>query len=54
MNSCKHELREAIDLLRKGFVKPVYKTISLDQNSVREAHQIIERGGSFGRIVIKP
>jgi acryloyl-coenzyme A reductase len=54
MNSCKHELREAIDLLKKGFVKPVYKTISLDQDSVREAHQIIERGGSFGRIVIKP
>jgi acryloyl-coenzyme A reductase len=54
MNSCKNELREAIDLLRKGFVKPVYKIISLDQDSVREAHQIIERGGSFGRIVIKP
>ncbi len=54
MNSCKSELREAIDLISRGLVKPIYRTIPLDQESVREAHRVLEKGGSVGRIVITP
>ena len=54
MNSCKSELREAIDLISRGLVKPVYRTIPLDQESIREAHKILESGASIGRIVIAP
>ncbi|MGC9148089.1 MAG: zinc-binding dehydrogenase [Sulfolobales archaeon] len=54
MNSCKHELREAIDLISRGLVKPIYRTIPLDQKSIRDAHKILEKGGSVGRIVITP
>ncbi|MEM0043974.1 MAG: zinc-binding dehydrogenase [Sulfolobales archaeon] len=54
LNSCKRELREAIELLRKGLVKPVYRTIPLTAEDIRKAHEILERGGSIGRIVIKP
>jgi acryloyl-coenzyme A reductase len=53
--SCtRRELLEAVELLRKGLVKPIYRAIPLDQESVRQAHLAIERGESFGRIVIKP
>ncbi|MEZ0290338.1 MAG: zinc-binding dehydrogenase [Sulfolobales archaeon] len=54
LNSCKRELREAIELLRKGLVKPVYRTIPLDVSEIRRAHEILESGGSIGRFVIKP
>jgi acryloyl-coenzyme A reductase len=54
MNSCKGELKEAVELLKKGLVKPIYTTIPLDQNYIKKAHQTLERGESFGRIVIKP
>ncbi len=54
LNSTPKELEEAIDILRRGEVKPVYKPISLEVGEVREAHKTLERGGSTGRIVIKP
>jgi acryloyl-coenzyme A reductase len=54
LNCNKEELREAVELLRKGLVKPIYTTIPLDQDHVRKAHQTLEKGESFGRIVIKP
>ncbi|MEM0365558.1 MAG: zinc-binding dehydrogenase [Acidilobaceae archaeon] len=54
LNSTHRELREAIRLLREGLIKPVYKTIPLDVNYIREAHQILESGGAFGRFIITP
>lgn len=54
LNSTLKELREAVELLRSGAVKPVYKTIGLNVEDVREAHRILEMGRSMGRIVIKP
>lgn len=53
-NSCKHELREAIELIRRGLVRPVYRTVPLDAESIRRAHEVLERGGSLGRHVIVP
>ena len=54
LNSTPRELGEAVELLRSGAVKPVYKTIGLNVEEVREAHRILESGRSTGRIVIKP
>ncbi len=54
MNSTHAELREAIEMLRKGLVRPIMRTIDLDGESVRKAHQDLEKGGSTGRYVIMP
>jgi len=54
LNSTSRELGEAIEMLRKGLVKPIIKEIGLDESMVREAHRILESGGSIGRIVITP
>ncbi|MDM7275997.1 MAG: zinc-binding dehydrogenase [Thermoprotei archaeon] len=54
LNSTLRELEEAINILKRGEVKPVYRPIKLEAGEVREAHKILERGGSMGRIVIKP
>ncbi len=54
LNSTLEELREAVELIRSGRVKPFYRTIRLDVEEVREAHRILESGRSIGRIVIRP
>lgn len=54
MNSTHTELREAIEMLRKGLVKPVIRTIDLSQESIRKTHQELEKGASIGRHVIVP
>lgn len=54
LNATKRELSEAISLLRRGLVRPVYKAIPLDVEAVREAHASLERGASAGRVVIRP
>ncbi|MEN3000006.1 MAG: zinc-binding dehydrogenase [Acidilobaceae archaeon] len=54
LNSTPAELAEAVEMLRKGFVKPVFRAIPLDEEEVRRAHLTLERGGSLGRTVIKP
>jgi NADPH:quinone reductase-like Zn-dependent oxidoreductase len=48
----KWELMEALELIRKRFVRPViYKTFNLDE--IADAHRLLESGESFGKIVIK-
>lgn len=54
LNSTHTELREAIEMIRKGLVKPIISTIDLSEESIRKSHQNLERGGSTGRYVIKP
>lgn len=48
----KWELMEALELIKKGFVKPViHKTFNLDE--IAEAHKLLESGEVFGKIAIK-
>ncbi|MCS7106985.1 MAG: zinc-binding dehydrogenase [Acidilobaceae archaeon] len=54
LNSTPPELAEAVEMLKKGYVRPVFKTIPLEEEEVRRAHMTLERGGSLGRIVIRP
>ena len=54
LNSTLCDLEKAVELLRTGKVKPVYTTIPLEVNHVRRAHAILEKGGSLGRVVIRP
>lgn len=54
MNSTRRELDEAVDLMRRGLVKPQIRTIPLEEDAVRKAHRELEAGSSVGRIVIKP
>ena len=54
LNSTHTELREAIDMIKRGHVKPIIRTIDLSEESVRKSHQDLERGGSTGRYVITP
>ncbi|MDT7895655.1 MAG: zinc-binding dehydrogenase [Desulfurococcales archaeon] len=54
LNSTLRELREAIEMLRRGDVKPIINTIPLSEVEVRKAHENLETGSSIGRYVIKP
>ncbi len=47
------ELREALKLVWDGRVKPIIdRTYPLSE--AREAHELLERGGQFGKIVLQP
>ncbi|MCX8196163.1 MAG: zinc-binding dehydrogenase [Acidilobaceae archaeon] len=54
LNSTPRELEEAVELLKSGRVRPVYRAIPLEEEKVREAHLLLERGASLGRTVIVP
>ena len=54
LNSTSEELREAIEMLKKGLVRPVINTIPLSEEEVRNAHKALEGGSSMGRYVIRP
>jgi len=48
----KWELMEALELIRKGFIRPIiHKTFNLDE--ITEAHKLLESGETFGKIAIK-
>ncbi len=52
LNATPRELREAINLIRGGRVKPVYTKINFDLDEVRNAHRLLEQGKASGRYVI--
>jgi len=54
LNSTLNELREAVEMLRKGLVKPVINTIPLSEEDVRSAHKALENASSLGRYAIRP
>ncbi len=54
LNSTLRDLEEAVRLLSSGAVKPVYKSIPLSVDEVRQAHSLLEAGRAHGRIVIVP
>ncbi len=53
-NATNKELEEAINLLTYGKITPVITRISLNEEEVRKAHVMLEKGEAKGRIVITP
>jgi NADPH:quinone reductase-like Zn-dependent oxidoreductase len=47
------ELRDALKLLWDGRVKPIVDSV-YPLSEARKAHELLERGGQFGKIVLKP
>lgn len=47
------EYREAMELVFRGVVRPVIHTL-LPLDRIREAHELLESGGVFGKVVLRP
>ncbi|MDT7887981.1 MAG: zinc-binding dehydrogenase [Desulfurococcales archaeon] len=52
-NSTTEELREAVEMIRRGLVRPIIRPLPLDEEEVRSAHKSLESASSIGRYVIK-
>jgi D-arabinose 1-dehydrogenase-like Zn-dependent alcohol dehydrogenase len=52
-STSRKQLQDSLELVRQGLVKPVI-SMSLPLEEAPRAHELVETGKAFGRVLLKP